>query len=210
MVVHESRCGPTPCRPGGWGKPAWALSLARVNGHAIAIALVLGTAAAPAQAGRAASKPDAAPLQGTVTKVTDGDSLWFTPTGQPHIVVRLRDIDAPEICQAWGPEARQALADMVQGKPAVLQTRGRDVHGRVLGALSVDEQDVSLRLVQDGHAWSTRSRWDQGPLVKQERMARALRRGLHAQADAVMPRDFRAAHGSCTPAAAPRARRRAG
>jgi len=176
----------------------------------VLLALALAALASPAQAGRAASKPDAAPLQGTVTKVTDGDSLWFTPTGQPHIVVRLRDIDAPEICQAWGPEARQALADMVQGKPAVLQTRGRDVHGRVLGALSVDEQDVSLRLVQDGHAWSTRSRWDQGPLVKQERMARALRRGLHAQADAVMPRDFRAAHGSCTPAAAPRARRRAG
>jgi endonuclease YncB( thermonuclease family) len=185
MVVHESRCGHA-VPPRGW-KPAWALSLARVNGHAIAIALVRARPLR-AQAGRAASKPDAAPLQGTVTKVTDGDSLWFTPTGQPHIVVRLRDIDAPEICQAWGPEARQALADMVQGKPAVLQTRGRDVHGRVLGALSVDEQDVSLRLVQDGHAWSTRSRWDQGPLVKQERMARALRRGLHAQADAVMPR----------------------
>ena len=170
----------------------------------VLLALALAALASPAQAARGASKPAAAPLQGMVTKVTDGDSLWFTPTGQPHIVVRLRDIDAPEICQPWGPEARQALAEMVQGKPALLQTRGRDVHGRVLGALRVDEQDVALQLVEGGHAWSNRSRWDRGPFVKQERMARALRRGLHASADAVMPRDFRAAHGPCTPGGAPR------
>lgn len=159
--------------------------------------------AAPAWGARPAAKPAEPPLQGQVTKVTDGDSLWFTPTGQPHIVVRLVDIDAPETCQNWGAEARQALADMVQGKAAVLQPKGRDLHGRLLGSLSVDEQDVGRRMVEDGHAWSIRTRWDQGPLVKQERMAKALRRGLHATGDAEMPRNFRVTHGPCTGAAAP-------
>jgi endonuclease YncB( thermonuclease family) len=163
---------------------AWMLAVA-LCGHA------------PAWSARPAAKPAEPPLQGTVTKVTDGDSLWFTPSGQAHIVVRLADIDAPETCQNWGPEARQALADMVMGKPALLQTKGRDVHGRVLGALRVDELDVGTRLVEDGQAWSSRSRWDQGPLVKQERMARALRRGLHATGDAEMPRNFRVRHGPC-------------
>lgn len=152
----------------------------------------------PAWAARPAAKAAEPPLQGTVTKVTDGDSLWFTPTGQPHIVVRLVDIDAPESCQNWGSEARQALSELVLGKPAVLQPKGRDLHGRVLGALKVDEQDVGVRLVEDGHAWSLRTRWDQGPLVKQERMAKALRRGLHATGDAEMPRNFRVTHGPCT------------
>jgi len=155
------------------------------------IGAVLGLASlwlAPAWGQPTSPARTAVPVQGIVTQVTDGDSLWITPPGQPGIEVRLRDIDAPEICQPWGPEARQALAEMVQGKPALLQTRGRDVHGRVLGALRVDEQDVALQLVEGGHAWSNRSRWDQGPFVKQERMARALRRGLHASADAVMPR----------------------
>ncbi len=167
----------------------------------VAAALLL--TGAPAWAARPAAQPAAPPLQGSVTKVTDGDSLWFTPTGQPHIVVRLSDIDAPETCQNWGTEARQALSDMVQGKPALLQTKGRDVHGRVLGTLRVDELDVGTRLVEDGHAWSTRSRWDQGPLVKQERMARALRRGLHATGDAEMPRNFRVRHGPCATGPAP-------
>lgn len=178
------------------------MTLASMN-WVLAVALVLG--AWPAAAARPAAKPAVAPLQGTVTKVTDGDSLWFTPTGQAHIVVRLADIDAPETCQAWGPEARQALAEMVQGKSAVLQMQGHDVHGRVLGALRVDEQDVGVRMVEDGHAWSTRSRWDQGPLVKQERMAKALRRGLHAAGNAEMPRNFRVTHGPCAAGEAPQA-----
>jgi hypothetical protein len=36
-----------------------------------------------------------------------------------------------------------------------------------------------------------RTRWDQGPYVKQERQAKALGRGLHGQGGAVMPSEFR-------------------
>jgi endonuclease YncB( thermonuclease family) len=143
-------------------------------------------------------------VEGVVTHVTDGDSLWLTPPGQAAIEVRLRDIDAPEICQAWGEEARRALSDLALGKPGTLGIFGRDVYGRTLGVLRVDEIDIGTRMVEEGHAWSIRTRWDQGPLVKQERMARALARGLHAAGGAVMPRDFRQSHGSChadTPAA---------
>lgn len=142
---------------------------------------------------------DAAPalLQGTVTTVGDGDSLRFEVKGQVPLVVRLRDIDAPELCQPWGAEARAALSEMTLNKPATLQTSGRDEHGRALGVLRVDGADIGARMVEDGHAWSIRTRWDQGPLVRQERMARALARGLHAAGGAVQPRDFRSTHGPC-------------
>jgi endonuclease YncB( thermonuclease family) len=145
----------------------------------------------------AAKLAPARPLEGVVTHVTDGDSLWFTPAGQPAIEVRLRDIDAPELCQPWGDEARRALAELALGRPGQLTVSARDPYGRALGAVVVDEVDLGRRMVEEGNAWSTRSRWDQGPLVKQERMAQALHRGLHAVAGAVMPRDFRAAHGPC-------------
>ena len=46
-------------------------------------------------------------------------------------------------------------------------------------------------MVSEGHAWSTRTKWDNGPLVKQERQAMALKRGLHATPGAVMPKHFR-------------------
>lgn len=146
--------------------------------------------------GLAAAAP-AVPVEGTVSKVIDGDTLWFAVPGKAPLVVRLRDIDAPEICQPWGDQAKRALAELALHKAAVLRSVARDAHGRTLGSLAVDGVDVGPLLVAEGHAWSTRTRHDRGPLVKQERMARALGRGLHAAGGAVMPRDFRQAHGAC-------------
>ena len=136
-------------------------------------------------------------VQGVISKVTDGDSLWLTPAGKKPIEVRLRDIDAPESCQPWGAQARTALAELALNKVATLQISGRDSYGRTIGVLMIDDLNVGKHLVENGHAWSTRSRWDQGPLVKQEKMARALSRGLHRTPGAVQPVEFRRAHGRC-------------
>ncbi len=144
----------------------------------------------------AAAAP-AATSHGVVSKVIDGDTLLFTPPGKAPLVVRLRDIDAPEICQPWGEQARRALAELALNKPATLRSVARDAHGRTLGSVAVDGIDLGPLLVAEGHGWSSRIRYDQGPLVKQERMARALGRGLHASGGALMPRDFRRAHGPC-------------
>ena len=141
-----------------------------------------------------------ASVQGIVTKVVDGDSLWLAPPGKPPIEVRLRDIDAPEICQAWGPEARKALADLALNKVATLQPSGRDTIGRMVATLLIEDLNVSRFMVENGHAWSVRSRWDQGPLVKQEKMARALSRGLHALPGAVQPKEFRRTQSPCAAA----------
>lgn len=143
-------------------------------------------------------------LAGTVTKVTDGDSLWLQPSVQgPPIEVRLLGVDAPEICQPWGTQARDALKVLVEGKQVTLRAVGLDTYQRTLGTVMLDDVDVNSRLVEEGHAWSTRSKWDRGPLVKQERMAKALSRGLHSQAGAVMPKDFRTTHGPCAQSEVP-------
>jgi endonuclease YncB( thermonuclease family) len=143
----------------------------------------------------ATAKP--AVLEGRIDKVTDGDSVWLTPSAGPPVELRLLGIDAPEGCQAGGPEARQALEALALRRDARVQTEGRDTHGRTLGTLFVDGVNLNQRLVEEGHAWSARYKWDQGPYVKQERMARALSRGVFASPGAVMPRDFRRDHGPC-------------
>jgi micrococcal nuclease len=164
-----------------------------------ACALGLGLAA-----GLCAGAAPPRELAGTVTKVTDGDSLWLQPSVQgPPIEVRLASIDAPEICQSWGTQARDALKALVEGKQVTLRAAGLDAYQRTLGTVMLDDLDVNARLVEEGHAWSTRSKWDRGPLVKQERMAKALNRGLHSQAGALMPKDFRTTHGPCTPSEMP-------
>jgi endonuclease YncB( thermonuclease family) len=136
-------------------------------------------------------------IEGRVERVTDGDSVWLAPAAGPPVEVRLLGIDAPEGCQAGGPESRRALEALALGRDARLQTKGRDMHGRTLGTLFVDGVNLNQRQVEEGQAWSMRYKWDQGPYVKQERMAKALGRGLFADGGAVMPRDFRRNHGPC-------------
>ena len=137
-------------------------------------------------------------VDGVVTRVGDGDSLWLAPaaSGAP-LEVRLQDIDAPEICQAWGHEARDALRELVLNKAVRAQVTGLDVHGRTLATLYLDKLNVNQMLVKDGHAWSMRFKDDRGLYVTEERMARALGRGLNRGGGAVMPRDFRRDHGPC-------------
>ena len=130
-------------------------------------------------------------VQGLVTQVVDAATVRFTPSGGSAITVRVRDIDPPEPCQPWGAEAKAALAALVLNKPATLRAGPADAGGRTLGVLIVEDMNVGRRMVEDGNAWSVRSRNDAGPLVKQERMAKALGRGLHNTPGAVMPREWR-------------------
>ena len=154
-------------------------------------------------AGIAAALPAAAAaptraVEGTVSFVVDGDSLWLAPAdGSAPLEVRLQDIDAPESCQPWGAEAREALMERVQGKAVRLQVSGRDVHGRTLATLYLDDLSINQWLVKEGHAWSGRYKHDRGRYVAEERMANALGRGFNRAGGAVMPRDFRRDHGPC-------------
>jgi micrococcal nuclease len=144
---------------------------------------------------------------GTVKSVVDGDSVWFVPAATTSVAkpapleVRLLDVDAPEICQSGGVEAQQALRALVAGKAVRLKARARDRYGRTLARLEVSGEqrqiDVATQLVENGFAYSARGRNGQGPLLKQERMARALGRGVHGMPGAVLPADFRRAHGPC-------------
>lgn len=166
--------------------------------------LSAGLAALAATAAAQGTARPAAVLEGQAESVIDGDTLVFVSTdGKQRLRVRLLDIDAPEICQEWGPQARTALTELVAGKALRLRPGARDKFGRTLGRVEVDGLDASRRMVIEGHAWSTRTRWDRGPLVAEERAAASLKRGMHSSGSAEPPDRFRARQGEC--AAAPAA-----
>lgn len=147
--------------------------------------LLLVSCAAPASA-----------VTGVVTHVTDGDTVWVR-TEHARIKVRLQGIDAPERCQPWGPQARDALARRLMNRQVDVQTRAYDDYRRAISRLTLDGEDVGAWMVAEGHAWSARYRRSLGPYATQESAARAARRGLFAHADAVEPRAFRQQHGPC-------------
>lgn len=167
--------------------------------------------ATAASARGAATKGES--IAGVISRVVDGDTLTLQPEGRSPIKVRLRDMDAPEICQDYGVEAKKALEQFALGKPATLTVSAHDPYGNTVGNVVVEGQSLSKWMVAEGHAWSARTRFDRGPLMKEERMATALHRGVHATSGAVMPKDFRKSHGPCKrrrPAKAAARRRRRG
>lgn len=85
-----------------------------------------------------------------VAHVTDGDSLTLVDGRK----VRLAWIDAPEIGQPGGAEARMTLEGLTLGKHAVLEEHGVDRYKRLLAVVTVDGgTDVNYLMVRSGNAW---------------------------------------------------------
>jgi len=156
-----------------------------------AFALVLAVALPAHAAGHAG-------YAARVTSVVDGDTLWVRRSGSgPGIEIRLQGIDAPEICQRWGPQARDALRQLLLARKVTVTEIGHDTYGRTLARLRVRGQDAAGWLVANGHAWSSRFRGQAGPYAQLETAARTAHRGLWSQRQPLEPRAFRRQHGSC-------------
>ena len=175
--------------------------LVAVLGHRVKrrrLLLAAALAALPAWA-------DETRFTGVVTCVSDGDTVWVQPdpgadgAHRQPIRLRLVGLDAPERCQAHGPEARAALIARVLRERVTVRRRATDQHGRALGTLWLGSQDLGAWLVREGHAWSARYHGNAGPYADEERQARVARRGVFAAPQPMLPRDFRRQHGPCEP-----------
>ncbi len=140
----------------------------------------------------------AAPFAGVVTHVTDGDSLWIRPlAGGGPVEVRVQGMDAPEICQPHGREARAALVALALHRQVTVRPRARDRYERVLARVRLGGQDLGAWMVGQGHAWSDGWRGSGGPYARQQAQAAQARLGLWRGSGALEPRVFRQRHGSC-------------
>ncbi|MEJ8840399.1 thermonuclease family protein [Ramlibacter sp. AN1133] len=157
-----------------------------------ALVLLLATAL---YAGGALAGPG---FHGVVTHVTDGDTLWVRPReGGEAVQVRLLHLDAPEGCQSFGPQAKQALRERVLHRPVRVRPEGVDDYGRQLARVRHGREDVGAWLVRNGYAWSMTFRGKRGPYAPLEEQARGERRGLWALPGALDPRSFRQRFGRC-------------
>ncbi|MGE0097095.1 MAG: thermonuclease family protein [Hydrogenophaga sp.] len=148
--------------------------------------------------GAQASERDDDVYVARVSRVFDGDTLWVKPlAGGRYRKLRLDGIDAPEICQAGGTVARDALAARVLDQVVQVSVRRYDDYGRGLARITHQQEDVGGWLVARGVAWSYRWGRSLGPYARQEEASRKAGRGVVADAAAELPRDFRRRHGPC-------------
>lgn len=135
---------------------------------------------------------------GTVAAVIDGDSLEIDTAERGRLGVRLHAIDAPELLQPFGWQARRALSQLVDGRCVRIDCYKTDPRGRKVCRVLVEGQDVGVALVQQGMAWHFREfAAEQGAAERRvlhaaEQQARAARRGLWAAASPLAPWDCRA------------------
>ncbi len=86
-------------------------------------------------------------VTGPVERVRDGDTLVVGSR-----VVRLQGVAAPELREPLGPEAREALRSLVQGRTVACTLDGTRTRGRLVGVCRVDGRDLSAALVAAGLA----------------------------------------------------------
>jgi micrococcal nuclease len=147
-----------------------------------------------------AAKPsDHGAFAAVVVRVTDGDTLWVrsADVGSRPVKVRLQGIDAPEACQAWGPQSTAALRARAMHQPVTVQSQAVDAYRRTIARVWLAGEDLGAAQVREGHAWSQHFHRSLGPYAAQEQSARNAGRGLFAAANPQNPREFRRQHGPC-------------
>lgn len=108
------------------------------------------------------------PQKGTVLYIIDGDSLVMKDDQGKEHEVRVRGMDAPEMGQPHGKNAKKALEEMTKGKSILLKGPEMDQYGRIAAQVIIEEGDcVALEMIQSGNAWacpynsSWSSKWNQ-------------------------------------------------
>lgn len=144
-------------------------------------------------------------LQGRVIHVADGDTFTLLTDGNKQIVVRLSDIDAPEVAhgskrpaQPYSKRSKEYLAAIIAGRIVIAECH--DVDRRLTNKGEFRERYVcevwqggvnaGQAMLEAGMAFANRrsARFIRNPqTLKRESMAHSMRRGLWVQDRPVEP-----------------------
>lgn len=137
-------------------------------------------------------------LAGRVADVKDGDTIVVEDRVGQFFTVRFNGIDAPELKQMHGREARDFLGGRITGRSVQVEIVKMDRYGRYVGKVMLDDgADVGLEMIQAGLAWwyqrfaKEQSRSDRAAYERAEREARTQRRGLWQDEQPTPPWDYR-------------------
>ena len=146
-------------------------------------------------------------VTGTVTKVSDGDTIHLTTPEQTKLKVRLYGIDAPETDkinnktgkvnipgQPYGDESWKALENKVMGKQVKLDILDIDKYRRMVGMVWLNDRNINLEMVREGHAEAF-IEYLREPyrleFLRVEKEARAAKKGIWSLPAYERPREFR-------------------
>jgi len=130
---------------------------------------------------------------GTCIDVIDGDTIVIKTEGK-LVTVTLPAVDAPELGQPFGDEARSLTSKLVLDREVTVELAPGGSPSAAVARIVVDETDLAVVLLEAGLAWHDAVHDSQEQLVIRHIMARSAKRGLWSETDPVAPWEWRAAH----------------
>ena len=133
-----------------------------------------------------------------VVGVHDGDTITVVDAAKRQYKIRLSGIDAPELGQEFGRQAKQSLSGLVFGKDIVVIHDKVDRWGRLVGKVMVGGSDANLAMIEAGLAWhfkkyeKEQAQVDRRAYSDAEVRARQTRIGLWSQPNPLPPWEYRA------------------
>jgi len=92
-------------------------------------------------------------ISGKVIAVLDGDTIDILDSHREKIRIRIHGIDAPEIGQPFGRNAKDLLAERIAGQQVNVVCLSHDRFGRTIGDIIWNGDRLSVQLVTEGMAW---------------------------------------------------------
>lgn len=130
-------------------------------------------------------------ITGKVISVIDGNTIEFQTADNEVFKFVLSGIDAPELNQEFGQEAKKFLEKLVAGEEAVITIEGKDRLGNRVGTLKYGkDKDPRAELLEKGLAWTA----EKNPKPEFEILKEAAKsheKGLWEQPNPTPPWTFR-------------------
>ena len=121
-----------------------------------------------------------------VLRVVDGDTYQVLQNDKKQMI-RLANVDAPELNQAFGLKVKDSLTNLIQDKNILIMVIKTDLYGRLLAKISFQGADLDSLLVAKGWAWCYAKYNRNGMLPELQQIAIQSAKGLWQCQQAVPP-----------------------
>ena len=125
-------------------------------------------------------------FKGWCVKVQEGDTV-IVYVNKKMLKIRMAYIDCPESDQPFGPESIQFTTNLLLKKKVRVEIESYAEGGVLIGRVIINDQDLSMILVEAGLAWYYKDHGAERYLAKAERKAKRNKIGLWVQKKPVAP-----------------------
>ena len=127
---------------------------------------------------------------GVAVKIEDGDTLVVVNENTKYSKIRLATIDAPDLKQPFGEQAKQSLTELCLLKPVEIDEKGFNKRMQMRAKVKCNNIDASEEQAKRGMVWAEQENQTDEAIKQLIATAKANKIGLWQDSNPVPPWDF--------------------